>query len=54
MCACVQLEELSVTAEDSEHAWLVGMDSVPKQWVALTRLRKLELRGHRCELQHVA
>ncbi|KAK9795555.1 hypothetical protein WJX73_007392 [Symbiochloris irregularis] len=26
-----QLEELSVTAEDSEHAWLVGMDAVPKQ-----------------------
>ncbi|KAK9784699.1 hypothetical protein WJX73_004775 [Symbiochloris irregularis] len=42
-----QLEELSVTAEDSEHAWLVGMDAVPKQWAALKRLRKLELRGHR-------
>lgn len=43
----MQLEELSITAEDSDHAWMVGVDNLPKTWLALQSLRKLELRGHK-------
>ena len=42
----MQLEELSVTSEDSETPWprLVGLESLPKALARLRRLRKLELR----------
>ncbi len=43
---CVQLEELSISGEQSNDNWHVGMDCIPDEWAALTSLTKLELRGH--------
>ena len=45
-CVCVQLEELSITGEQSNDNWHVGLDCIPDEWAALTNLTKLELRGH--------
>lgn len=45
-CLLVQLEELSITGEQSDGNWHVGMDCIPEEWATLTRLTKLELRGH--------
>ena len=42
----LQLEELSITGEQSDGNWHVGMDCIPEEWASLTRLTKLELRGH--------
>ena len=42
----MQLEELSITGEQSNDNWHVGLDCIPEEWAALTRLSKLELRGH--------
>ena len=42
----VQLEELSITGEQSNDNWHVGLDCIPDEWAALTNLTKLELRGH--------
>ncbi|KAL3155844.1 hypothetical protein ABBQ32_012854 [Trebouxia sp. C0010 RCD-2024] len=41
-----QLEELSITGEQSNDNWHVGLDCIPEEWAALTNLTKLELRGH--------
>ena len=42
----MQLEELSISAEDNPTAWGVGMDCIPQQWSKLTSLHMLQLRGH--------
>lgn len=42
----VQLEQLSITGEQSNDNWHVGLDCIPDEWAALTSLTKLELRGH--------
>lgn len=42
----MQLEELSISAEDNPSAWGVGMDCIPQQWSKLTSLHTLQLRGH--------
>ena len=42
----MQLEELTITGEQSDGNWHVGMDCIPEEWAALTSLTKLELRGH--------
>ena len=42
----LQLEKLSITGEQSDGNWHVGMDCIPEEWASLTRLTKLELRGH--------
>jgi hypothetical protein len=41
-----QLEELSISGEETPSAWGVGIDSIPAQWSALTSLHTLQLRGH--------
>ena len=46
MRCCLQLEELSITAEQSSDNWHVGLDCIPEQWAKLTNLTRLELRGH--------
>ena len=46
VCVYVQLEELSITGEQSNDNWHVGLDCIPDEWAALTNLTKLELRGH--------
>ncbi len=43
---CVQLEELNITGEQSNDNWHVGLDCIPDEWAGMTRLTKLELRGH--------
>ncbi|KAK9823301.1 hypothetical protein WJX72_001754 [[Myrmecia] bisecta] len=42
----VQLEELCISGEEHAGAWAVGIDVIPKAWINLKHLRKLELRGH--------
>lgn len=42
----LQLEELTITGEQSDGNWHVGLDCIPEEWASLTRLTKLELRGH--------
>jgi hypothetical protein len=46
LAALTGLEELALTAEEQMGAWAVGADALPPAWRALTRLRRLELRGH--------
>lgn len=43
---CMQLEELNITGEQSNDNWHVGLDCIPDEWAGMTRLTKLELRGH--------
>ena len=40
------LEELAVSVEDNLGSWAVGLDAVPEAWRSLTKLKRLELRGH--------
>jgi len=42
----MQLEELNITGEQSNDNWHVGLDCIPDEWAGMTRLTKLELRGH--------
>lgn len=46
MFGLLQLEELCITAEQSNDNWHVGLDCIPDEWAAMTNLVKLELRGH--------
>lgn len=46
LAVLTDLEELSITAEETMGAWAVGMDAVPEAWTALTKLKRVELRGH--------
>lgn len=41
-----QLESLSLVGEEHSGQWIVGLDSLPPSWSALTALTCLELRGH--------
>jgi hypothetical protein len=46
LAALTDLRELTITAEETMGAWAVGMDAVPAAWRSLTKLARLELRGH--------
>jgi hypothetical protein len=42
----MQLTTLSLIGEEHGGQWIVGLESIPDSWQALTSLTKLELRGH--------
>ncbi|DBA80730.1 hypothetical protein WJX77_008398 [Trebouxia sp. C0004] len=46
LATMTQLEELNITGEQSNDNWHVGLDCIPDEWAGMTRLTKLELRGH--------